>query len=269
MEDGGGGSDDVRAGTDWTMTAGQEIETVRAFGNAATAGVSLMANELGASLIGGSGVDHLTGGAGIDRLDGKGGADVMAGGGDDDAYFVDDAGDQVMEGSTGGSDNVRASTDWTMTAGQQIETLRAFGAGATSGVMLGGNELANRLVGGDGKDTICGGLGNDILKGGADDDVFLFDSALRPANVDRIVGFEIAGDSIALDDAILRGLTGGTLNAAAFSLATATGSAAQVVYDHATGGLYFDSNGMAAGGSTRFATVAGAPALDHSFFTVV
>ena len=39
-----------------------------------------------------------------------------------------------------------------MAAGQAIEYLRAYGAGATSGVTLGGNDLDNYLVGGSGNE---------------------------------------------------------------------------------------------------------------------
>src|ERR1700759_587847 len=95
IEAAGGGTDTVYASTDWTTTAGQAIETLQAYGAAATAGVTLTGNDLGTNLIGGSGTDHLNGGAGNDSLDGGGGADVMAGGAGNDIYYVDNAGDQV------------------------------------------------------------------------------------------------------------------------------------------------------------------------------
>src|SRR5262249_55886416 len=61
-----------------------------------------------------------------------------------------------------GVDTVYASTSWAMAAEQEIEFLRVRGAGATSGVALGGNEFANRLIGGAGIDRLAGGAGNDV-----------------------------------------------------------------------------------------------------------
>ncbi len=171
MEGAGGDSDTVYATGAWTMTAGQQIEYLRAYGGALVSGISLTANDLGAHLIGGAGVDHLTGGAGKDSLEGKAGADVLAGGGDDDIYYVDDATAAVMEGSGAGTDTVYATTSWTMTAGQEIENLYVTGA---AGLSLVANALDSRLVGGIGNDMLDGGAGSDRLAGGAGDDLFVF-----------------------------------------------------------------------------------------------
>ena len=56
-----------------------------------------------------------------------------------DSYYVDNAGDQVIEAAGGGSDNVYASVSYTLAAGQEVETLRVHGP---AGLALGGNELA-------------------------------------------------------------------------------------------------------------------------------
>ena len=80
------------------------------------------------SLRGNSGYNELAGGAGDDTLDGAAGNDVLAGGSGNDIYYVDaygDYGDMVFEAVGNGNDTVYASADFRLTAGQQIEALRA------------------------------------------------------------------------------------------------------------------------------------------------
>src|SRR5262249_12553731 len=108
-----------------------------------------------------------------DILDGGTGADTMVGGTGNDIYCVDNTGDQVIEAAGEGSDNVYASVNWSMAAGQEIEYLRGAGAGATCGLRLTGNEFTNYLIGGAGNDTLYGGAGNDYLDGHAGADAMV------------------------------------------------------------------------------------------------
>lgn len=259
IEAAGGGSDRVFASASWSMASHQEIETLRADGVGAISGVTLGGNEFDNRLIGGSGNDVLKGGGGNDRLEGNAGADTLSGGIGNDTYYVDDAGDRVNESVGNGIDRVLASASWTMAAHQEIEFLRADGAGALSGVALGGNELANCLIGGGGSDMLVGGGGNDS---------FRFDTALGPDDVDTIADFG-TGDSIQLDHTVFAGLSLGQLSASAFAQDIATGAGPQIVYDHLSGALFYDSNGAAAGGATQFASLSGAPALHASDFKVI
>jgi Ca2+-binding RTX toxin-like protein len=117
--------------------------------------------------------DTLLGGSGDDQLNGGVGADTMAGGAGNDTYFVDNAADVATEAvGQSTADTVFASVNYSLTAGSEIEFLRA-NAGAT-GLSLTGNALVNRLVGGTGNDTLDGGAGNDSLGGGAGNDIFRF-----------------------------------------------------------------------------------------------
>ena len=80
--------------------------------------------------------------------------------------------------------------------------------------------------------------------------------------------FDAISDTIALDHMIFGGLSIGLLSASAFDLDSAKGPGTEIVYDQTTGALFYDSNGSAAGGSTRFATVSGTPSLTSTSFRV-
>lgn len=147
------------------------------------------------SLSGGADNDTLDGGDGNDSLDGGTGKDSMAGGKGDDVYFVDDAGDKVVEtllaSKDGGSDLVHSSV--TFTLGANVDDLMLIdgsgnlgGTGNADGNDITGNDGANKLsglagndslFGGAGKDTLDGGTGNDSLDGGEGDDLLIQDSA--------------------------------------------------------------------------------------------
>ena len=74
-------------------------------------------------------------------LDGQAGIDSLSGGAGNDTYLVDNAADKVFEAVGGGTDNVYASVNYALQAGQEVEALRA-NAGAT-GLILTGNEFNN------------------------------------------------------------------------------------------------------------------------------
>ncbi|WP_459251709.1 peroxidase family protein [Metapseudomonas phytobenefica] len=126
------------------------------------------------TLLGGEGNDTLQGDAGNDTLDGGAGADLMQGGAGNDLYLVDDAGDQVIEetsGTAGGTDRVD-TTLASYTLGANVENLTFVGNGNFTGI---GNELANIITGGSGDDVLDGGAGADRLVGGAGNDTYYLD----------------------------------------------------------------------------------------------
>ncbi|MGE3426933.1 MAG: putative Ig domain-containing protein [Hyphomicrobiaceae bacterium] len=124
----------------------------------------------------GGGNDTITSsGDNNDTIDGGTGDDTMAGGGGDDHYYVDSAGDIVIEGENAGLDTVIASVDYTLGANVENLTLASLAiAGTGNGLAnrLVGNSEANILVGLDGDDTLYGGTGDDILIGGEGSDTY-------------------------------------------------------------------------------------------------
>ena len=204
----GQGTDTVMASVNYTLAAGTEVEALRAN---ATTGLKLTGNAFSHTLVGNVGNDMLLGGAGNDALNGGVGADTMAGGAGNDTYFVDNAADVVNETVGQGTDTVMASVNYSLTAGSEIEFLRA-NAGAT-GLSLTGNALVNRLVGGVGNDTLNGGAGNDSLGGGAGNDVFKFMAGFGQDTITDFTAHAGAAGSKDLMDISGLGITAATFAA--------------------------------------------------------
>jgi Ca2+-binding RTX toxin-like protein len=249
----GGGTDTVRSWINWTLD--DNVERLQLLGGANN---SATGNTLGNELFGNTGNNVLNGRAGADRMEGFGG---------NDSYFVDNAGDDVIEAVGGGTDTVRAWTTWTL--GANLERLVLLGT--TEALNGAGNTLANEIFGNAGDNRLAGLAGNDTLTGGAGLDIFIFNTPLNAAtNVDTITDFSVADDTIRLDDAIFTAAGAvGTLAAAAFTIgAAATTAAHRIVYNSATGALTYDSNGSAAGGATQFAVLDTGLALTNADFLI-
>ena len=259
----GGGIDTVRA-TLSTYTLTSEVERLEFAGSGAFAGSG---NELANRITGGAGNDTLSGGAGDDVLNGGTGADAMAGGADNDLYYVDNAGDAVTEIAGGGIDTVRTTLS-TYTLTSEVERLQFTGAGAFVGT---GNGIANRITGGAGDDTLNGGLGNDRLTGGDGSDSFVFSTTLNTrTNLDSIVDFDVAHDSIELSLTIFAALSAGPLSADAFFIGAAAHDADdRIIYNDVTGRLSYDADGSGAGAATQFAALAPGLALTHDHLFIV
>jgi hypothetical protein len=179
-----------------------------------------------AGVMGTDGADELDGGAGDQVLKGGSGNDALGGGAGNDR-IEGDGGNDALDG--GGDDD--------------------------------------RLAGGDGADTLDGGSGNDTLLGGSGDDGFLFDDALGGSNVDTIMDFGGAGseamDVIRLDNAVFASLTVEGLLSADNFVSGVGPSAADgddyILYDTATGELFYDADGSGAGAAAKFALLASSP----------
>ncbi|MBB6407577.1 beta strand repeat-containing protein [Mesorhizobium sangaii] len=257
IEVNGQGTDNVQAYISFNLS-GQELENL-----ALRSGASI--NGTGNSI-----ANIITGNSGNNIIDGLGGADTMSGSTGNDTYYVDNAGDKVIELNGQGTDNVQAYVSFNL-SGQELENLALRSTGNINGT---GNSIANVITGNSGANVINGLLGNDTLSGSTGNDTFVFTTALNAStNVDRITDFSVVEDTIQVDNAIFTALGGnGTLTANQFVKNT-TGLAGDsddhIIYETDTGWLYYDSNGSAAGGSTHFATIAANLALTNADFVVV
>jgi Ca2+-binding RTX toxin-like protein len=96
----------------------------------------------------------------------------MYGGAGDDRYFVDNAGDVVIENAGEGRDTVFSSTHYRLTANVENLVLQGDAATPLQGY---GNELVNILTGSDGANLLNGQGGADIMAGGLGNDVYFVD----------------------------------------------------------------------------------------------
>ncbi|ANY78706.1 hypothetical protein BB934_11100 [Microvirga ossetica] len=226
------------------------------------------------ALFGGAGIDALFGDAGNDILDGGTGIDAMNGGVGNDVYYVNDAGDSVVEAAGGGIDTVYASVNFNMGAGTEVEYLYATGA---AGLILTGSNFANTIIGNAGANKIYGGLGNDFLTGGAGKDIFVFDTKPnKSTNVDRIMDFNVRDDSFHLDNKYFTKLGSGTaskpkkFNSDMFVINNkAKDREDRVVYDKKTGALYYDQDGTGSKAQIKIATLNKNLKLTYSDFFVI
>ncbi|MDF9906502.1 UNVERIFIED_ORG: Ca2+-binding RTX toxin-like protein [Pseudomonas reinekei] len=144
-------------------TGGSGSDTLIAIENLAGSNYNdtLTGNAAANQLNGGAGNDTLDGGAGNDVFDGGTGLDRMTGGDGSDLYYVDNAGDVVIETNTtasiGGSDTVFSSLG-AYTLGANVENGRVLATGIAT---LTGNDLNNTLFAGAGNNVLNGSTGVD------------------------------------------------------------------------------------------------------------
>jgi Ca2+-binding RTX toxin-like protein len=159
----GGGNDTILASVDYVLAAGAEVELLRTNSVGSTAGIDLTGNEFG---------QKLQGNAGNNILRGLGGNDTLQGLGGNDTYYVENAGDTVIEAAGGGSDRVLASVNYTLAAGVEVELLRTNSLGSTAAIKLTGNVLAQTIQGNAGNNVLRGGGGADVLQGLGGNDMY-------------------------------------------------------------------------------------------------
>lgn len=240
-------------------------------------------------LNGGKGRDLLSGGYGNDTLNGGLDTDMLAGGVGDDVLNGGDGFDFVGMGIDGRDVQIDLRSLLSQSTGEGQDRLVSiegivsrdgndslFGNGQNNALLsFGGNDS---LSGGRGNDTLWGGTGNDTMTGGAGADVFAFGNALDPVgNVDTILDFVHGVDKFALDPFHFPGgpaaVPGHPISVfGPGSLAFGTGPTTinhRVVYDSATGQLFYDRDGTGAAATELFALVNPGTALFAGDFVYV
>ncbi|MEZ0243929.1 MAG: calcium-binding protein, partial [Sphingomonas sp.] len=269
-EFGNQGNDAVYSEVSFSL-AGQYIEALFLMCGADIDGTGNSLNNL---LVGNCGANTLYGMDGDDEIDGDFGIDTMYGGLGDDTFYVDDDGDTAIEYANEGNDTVISSISYSL-AGQYIENLVLQCGDDIDGT---GNSLANVLIGNcgdnvlngmDGNDKIFGDDGYDTLTGGSGADGFYFDTP-DDGTYDTITDFTVGTDTINIDMTVFTGFTTeGALDAGAFVDGnTALDADDRILYDSATGELWYDEDGDGALAAVLFAQVTAGTALTAADFMI-
>jgi len=215
--------------------------------------------------------DTFYGSDGSDAIVGYTGSDVLYGNGGDD-YVQGNQGNDWVYGNTG-NDIVAGGQDIDhVYGGMGSDEVR----GGMGNDVLGGGKDNDVLSGGQGDDVLTGGAGYDVLQGllgvdtltgGLDGDAFILNRA-GAQNADIVTDFTHDVDVIAIDSSVfaaLAGSAGGDLAAQNFLAGpnVAAQSAEQfLLYDTATGGLFYDADGSGPGAAVLMAVLTNYSVLD-------
>ncbi|MFN7307445.1 MAG: calcium-binding protein, partial [Acetobacteraceae bacterium] len=160
---------------------------------------------------------------------------------------------------------VRDNGAWILNGGEGSNELNGgvgddtLDGGASDDILRGG--FGNDSIsGGVGNDTISGNAGSDTVNGGAGNDSFIFNSPLGSNNDDLILSYNAFEDTILLDQSVFGaiGAAGSPLAAGSFTVnSVATSTDHRIVFDNATGALFYDADGSGAGSAVHFATLTG------------
>ena len=231
IEGNGRGTDNIRTSVSYVLKAGVSVETLQTQNPGTAIVLSLTGNSFANTILGNKANNTINGGGGADRMQGFTGNDL---------YFIDNAGDTVIEAAGGGIDRVSSSI--TLTLAANVENLTLTGSSALNGTgnslnnTIVGNAAANTLNSATGNDSLDGGAGNDVLiggpgketlKGGTGDDRFDFNVAAEIGNGtsrDVITDFNTAGTVEKIDLSTVDA-NGSLAGDTAFTFRPAAGSA--------------------------------------------
>lgn len=160
--------------------------------------------------------------------------------------IIDSAGVDTLDLSWSTKANIVDLHDETYSSIQGVRNNLLIARGTQIEAVIGG-KAGDTLIGNDYANALYGNLGQDTLTGNGGEDFFVFDTALGAKNADTITDFTIGEDKLVFDNARLAMLgPDGALADAAFA-ANSTGKAedlyTHLIYNTATGELYYDLDG--------------------------
>ncbi len=251
------GTDSVSSNLTYTLPT--NVENLTFTGAALIDGTG---NNLANVITGNNAVNTLNGGVGNDILNGAGGndtligwndADTMNGGTGNDTYFVENIGDKANEKLNEGIDTVSSKITHTLSA--NVENLTLTG---TAVINATGNDLANVITGNYASNQLTGGAGNDIFK------------FITNILSDKITDYNVASDTVQLENAVFTALTTGTLIASQFKVGTqATDANDFIIYNKPTGALLYDADGNGATTAIQIAIIGAGLNLTNADIVVI
>jgi Ca2+-binding RTX toxin-like protein len=284
---GGGGNDNLWGGAGGdALDGGAGVDIANYAGSTAGVTVNLLAGTAVGGHAGGdtfTGIENLNGSAHADNLTGDGGSNAFTGGDGNDTLGGGDSNDALMGGAGADVLDGGAGIDWASYAGSDAGVMLDLATGAGSGGHATGDTLteienlmgsahADTLTGNASNNVLNGGLGNDVLTGGAGFDSFVFSIGLGATNVDEIADFSASDDTVRLENAIFTTLTNaGVLSAGAFRTGGQAGDDDdRIIYNSASGALFYDPDGIGATAQVQFARlVLPAGGLTNADFLVI
>jgi Ca2+-binding RTX toxin-like protein len=142
--------------------------------------------------------------------------------------------------------------------------------GTSSADSLTGTSGNDLIDGKGGDDKIWAKNGSDVLIGGEGKDTFTFDTKSGSANVDVIVDFSVADDTIRLNDTAFTKLKYGALSSSSFVIGTkALDSGDRIIYNDKTGVLSYDADGTGSTAAVKFAVIENLAKLTAADFLVI
>ncbi len=217
------------------------------------------------SINGDSASDRLFGGTGNDTIDGSQGNDLLDGGGGNDTLLGQAGNDSVYGGA--GNDSIIGDTDNDVLYGGSGQDYlnggdgndRLYGGSSGNFETLSGGNGDDFITGGaglqyqnggDGNDTLVGSIDFDTLTGGSGADDFVFRGTANLTNNPFISDWGDGNDEILLDNDAFKALgTPGNLKPSIYREGTnATDATDRIIYDEATGRLWYDRDGAGGAG---------------------
>jgi Ca2+-binding RTX toxin-like protein len=150
-----------------------------------------------------------------------------------------------------------------------VDVMRTFN-GTDGADDMRGKSTNDLLLGGKGDDRLNGAFGHDVLFGGEGNDVFVFNrNANTQGNSDIVRDFTPGQDSIELFGAKLKSLAGGLTSDNLFFGEHAQDGNDFLVYNRASGDLFYDRDGSGNSTAQLLATFENRPALSVADFDLV
>ncbi len=160
---GGGGTDTLNIGANFTSTGNAQIATIENIVLTAAGTTLNLANQTEAfTITGSSGIDNITGGSGADSISAGAGNDTIAG----------VQADVLLDGGAD-TDTLNIGASFTSTSDAQIANIENVTLTAASTLVLTNQAEAFTITGSAGIDSITGGTGADSISAGAGNDTII------------------------------------------------------------------------------------------------